>query len=162
VRAPGVRLTGNVVTSPRYVARPSNYTVTAAACVAKRPSIVRARISALPAFRVTFHVRALPRRVQIVSLGLSGLAPGARLTARCVRGCSARWSSRARRTTVSLPLVNGRWLPVGAAIDVRATKAGRAGAWARISVSGLPNGVRISHACLAPGRTVAISCRSFG
>lgn len=162
VRAPGVRLAGNVVTSPRYVNRPSDYTVTATPCIAKRPSIVRARISALPAFRVTFHVRALPRRVQIVSLGLSGLAPGAQLSARCVRGCSAHWSARAQRASVSLPLVNGRWLPVGAAIDVRATKAGLVGAWARISVSGLPNGVHISHACLAPGRTVAVSCRSFG
>jgi len=162
VRAPGVRLSGNVVTSPRFANRPSNYTVTAPACVAKRPSIVRARISALSAFRVSFHVRALPRRVQIVSLGLTGLATGARLSARCVRGCTARWSTRARRTSVSIPVLHGRWLAVGAAIDVRATKAGRAGAWARITISGLPNGIRVSHACLAPGRSVAVSCRGFG
>jgi hypothetical protein len=162
VRARGVQLRSNVVTSPRFVDRPSNYTVTAPACVAKRPSIVRGRINVVPAFRVSFHVRALPRRVQIVSLGLTGLASGARLAARCVQGCSAHWSGHARRGSISLPMLNGRWLPVGAAIDVRATRPGRAGAWARISISGLPNGLRISHACLAPGHSVAVSCRGFG
>jgi len=162
VHAPGVRLAGNVVTSPRYVNRPADYTVQAAACIAKRPRLVGARFQALPAFRVVYHVRALRRRVQIVSLSLAGVAPGARLTVRCVRGCSARWSTRTLASTVRLPVLSGRWLPVGSAIDIRTTAHARAGAWARISVTGLPKGVSIAHGCLAPGGSTPVSCGAFG
>ena len=161
VHAPGVRLAGNIITSPRYVNRPSDYTVGATRCIPKRPRLVGARFQALPAFRVFFHVRALRRRVQIVSLSLAGLTPGARVSARCVRGCSARWHARAGGSTLRLPALDGRWLPVGAALDIRATAAGRAGAWARISITGLPNGVAVAHACLAPGRSSPVSCRAF-
>jgi len=162
VRAPGVRLAGNVVASPRYVRRPADYTVRAPACIAKRPRLVGARFRALPAFRVVYHVRALKSRVQIVSLSLAGVAPRARVTVRCVRGCSARWSERARGSSVRLPVLVGRWLPVGAVIDIRTTASARAGAWARISVTGLPKGVSIAHACVAPGGSKPISCRGFG
>jgi hypothetical protein len=161
VDAPGVRLAGNVVTNPRYVDRPRNYTLAAVACIAKRPRIVRARLEALAPFRVAFHVRVLPKRVQIVTLRLTGLQPGVALSARCTRGCSAHWNGHARRGAIDLPLVNGRWLPVGAAIEVRASKAGRAGAWARISVVGLPNGLSVAHECLKPGGTSPLSCAGF-
>jgi nitrous oxidase accessory protein NosD len=146
--APGVHLEGNVVTSPRYVNRPSNYAVQAPACLAKRPAIVAAHLSTLAAFRVTYHVSALPKRVRIVKLGLSGLTRGARLRARCTSGCSANWGGRARGSSAVIPMLNGRWLPVGAAIEVRETLAGHVGAWARIRVSGLPNGLVISHGAL--------------
>jgi hypothetical protein len=161
VSAPGVRLAGNIVTSPRYVDRPRNYTVQAAACLAKRPSIVGMRVSALPAFRVTFHVRALPARVQIVRLGLSGLLPGERLAATCASRCSAHWTSVASGSQATIGVLQGSWLPVGTVIVVRATRPGRAGAYARILISGLPNGVSVSHSCLAPGGTSPVSCGGF-
>lgn len=161
VSAPGVRLDGNIVTSPRYVDRPRDYSVQATACLAKRPSIVSARISALPAFRVTFHVRALKARVQIVSLGVAGLVHGERLSAICESGCSARWSGVAKGSTAAIGVLHGRWLPVGAVIMVRATLPGRAGAYARATVSGLPNGISVTHGCLTPGGTTPVSCGGF-
>jgi Right handed beta helix region len=161
INAPGVRIEGNIVTNPRYVDRPRDYTLSAPACIAKRPRIVLARVEALAPFRVAFHVRVLPKRVQIVTLQLTGLQPGVEISARCVRGCSARWDGRARRSAIALPLVNGRWLPVGAVIEIRASKTAHAGAWARVSVVGLPNGLSVTHACLKPGGTSPLSCAGF-
>lgn len=146
--ASGVRLEGNIVTDPSYVSRPGNYTVQAASCAAKRPSIVAAQLPRVPVFRVTYHVRALAKRVQIVSLGLSGLLPGARLSASCVSGCSASWQATAKGTTATIAMLGGRWLSVGATIEVRATAPLRGGATARIRVVGLPKGLAISHGLL--------------
>ena len=161
IAAPHVRVEGNLVTSPRYADRPRDYTVRAARCLAKRPALVAGSTARVPAFRVTFHVRALKARVQVVRLGLAGLTPGARLSARCVSRCSGAWRGVARSGSVTLPLLQGAWLPVGASLDVRATRAGFAGAWARVRVTGLPNGLSVTHACLRPGSTVAVSCRSI-
>jgi len=155
VSASGVRIEGNIVADPQYVSPPSNYTVQAAPCLAKRPSIISAHLARVP---VTFHVRALPKRVQIVKLGLSGLLPGAHLTASCVSGCSTSWHATARGSTATITTLDGRWLKVGAAIEVHATLPGRAGASARIRIVGLPNGVSISHGCLTPGSGAAVSC----
>jgi hypothetical protein len=115
----------------------------------------------MPLFRVTYHVRATARRVQILRLGLANLVAGARLSAVCVARCSGRWSGTAHGTTATLALANGKWLPVGAVIEIRAMRAGSAGAWARVRVTGLPNGLSIAHACLRPGGTVAVPCGSL-
>jgi hypothetical protein len=146
--APGVHLEGNVVTSPRYIDRPRNYTVQAPACFTKRPAIVASHLDVLPAFRVTFHVSALRKRVRIVKLGLAGLLSGAQVHARCLTRCSGTWRAKAHGASATVTMLNGRWLPVGATIEVRETLAGHAGAWARIRVSGLPNGLVITHGSL--------------
>lgn len=146
--APGVHLEGNIVTSPRYVNRPSDYTVQATECLMKRPAIVAARPARLPVVRVDYRVRTLPQRVRILSLGLSGLISGSHVTARCVAQCSGTWIAKAHGATTSVPTFTGRWLPVGATIDVRETLAGYIGAWARIRVSGSPKGLVITHGAL--------------
>jgi hypothetical protein len=57
-----------------------------------------------------------------------------------------------------LPVLKGSWLPVGAKVDVRLSQTGRVGAYARLTVVGLPHGVSVSHACVAPGGTAPVSC----
>jgi hypothetical protein len=151
----------NVVADPRYRNRPSDYSLEGGACAAMRPSIVSARVPALPRFTVSYRLRALPSRVQVVSLSLNGLTAGASLSARCAHGCGAHWTGSASGSSLPLPLLQGRWLPVGAIVEVRATKSGYAGAYARIVVTGLPNGVRIDHACLAPGGFAPVSCSGY-
>lgn len=158
VSASGVRTAGNIVTDPQYVSRPGNYTVQAAPCLAKRPSIVAAQLARVPFFRVTYHVRALAKRVQILHLGLTGLLPDSTLSASCTAGCSASWHATAKNSTATIAILDGHWLSVGATIEVHATVAGRAGAFARIRVVGLPNGLVISHGCLTPGSGAVVSC----
>ena len=143
--APGVNLEGNIVTSPRYVDRPSDYTVQAPPCLAKRPAIVAAHLMPLPPFRVTFRVKALPKRVRILQLGLSGLISGTGVQAHCVAGCKGSWIAKAHGATAAMSSFEGRWLPVGAVIDVRETLAGHTEASARIRVSGPPNGLTITR-----------------
>lgn len=157
--APGVALAGNLVADPRYKHPPASYAMTGGPCVAKHPSIVPPRLRTLPAFRVQYRLRATAARVRIVSLALSGVAAGAKVAAAC--SCSIRWSGRASGPAVTLRSFAGRSLPVGTTVDVRATKPGFVGAFARITVTGLPKGVTISHACLAPGASAPTSCGSF-
>ncbi|HEV8460213.1 MAG TPA: right-handed parallel beta-helix repeat-containing protein [Gaiellaceae bacterium] len=147
--APGVHLEGNIVTSPRYVDRPSDYTVQAPPCLAKRPAIVAAHLTPLPPFRVTFHVKALPKRVRILRLGLSGLVSGTSVQAHCVAGCTGSWTAKAHGATANMTSFEGRWLPVGAVIEVREALAGHTGALARIRVVGLPNGLVITHGAVS-------------
>jgi Right handed beta helix region len=161
VSAPSVKVSGNLVTSPQYVNRPTDYTVRSAACAPKRPSIVGVRLPVLPAFRVGYHVRALAKRVQIVSLRLTGLVKGARISAACVKSCSANWTSVAAGSSIAVGALSGKWLPVGAQLAIRATQAGHTGVWALISVTGLPNGISITHGCLRLGSSALASCRGL-
>jgi hypothetical protein len=160
-QAPGVRLAGNLVTDPHYRRPPASYAMTGGPCVAKNPSIVPSRVRALPAFRVHYRLRATASRVQVVSLELTHVVRGARVAAACAAGCSIHWRGRARASTVGLPAFSGRSLRVGAAVDVRVTRPGSAGAYARISVTGLPSGVRVTHACLPPGGASPTSCGRY-
>ncbi len=155
-------LRGNLVARPRYVARPRNYTMRSGPCLPMRPHIVQSRVSRLPRFQVAYRLRALPRRVQIVGLTLTGVARDARVEVRCVRGCRASWRGRARTSNLGLPVLRGAWLARGAVVEMRARKPYRAGHYARVTVVGLPRGVRIAHACMPPARSNPLSCSRFG
>jgi hypothetical protein len=161
VSAPGVMTAGNVVADPRYAKRPSDYTVLGGPCLAKRPSILPAKPAALPRFTVHWVLIGLPTKVRVLSLRLTGVVSGSAIDVRCAARCSAHWRATARSGSVALPLLHGRWLAVGAALDVHVTHAGKAGAWARVTVTGTPKGMSVQHACLAPGGATPVSCGGF-
>jgi hypothetical protein len=162
VSGTGLRADNNIDASPQYRDRPADYTIQGGPCVAKRPSFLAARLVALPQFVVHFSLLALPKRVRIDGLQLTGVAAGDSVAAVCTAKCSGSFSARATSSSVQLHIVEKKWVPVGATIDIRVTKPGSAGAWARITVTGLPHGVSVKHACLAPGSTKPTSCGNFG
>jgi hypothetical protein len=139
------------------------------AAPARRPARPRARprsrpvrIAALPRFRVRYHLRALQTKVQIVRLEVAGLRRSVAIEARCTRACSAvERPLRRRDGTAVLTRLRGRWLPVGASLEIRTSRRGFAGHVARVTVTGLPDGVRIVHGCVPPGGTSAVSCRRY-
>jgi hypothetical protein len=135
----------NIVANPRYRHRPKDFTLMGGPCVAMHPSIVRAHLPPLPRFSVSYRLRALPRRVQIVSLRLNGLTPHSRITVLCTSRCGTRWAGRPPGSTFALPVLRGAWLPRGATIQVHEQVDGWLGHVARITVTGLPRGVRIDH-----------------
>ena len=102
------------------------------------------RPTVLPAFRVGYRLRALPNRVQVVRLTLTGLTRGTRISLRCTSRCGTRWTGRAA-STLALPVLRGVWLGRGATVEVRATRGGWIGHLARVVVTGLPRGVTIAH-----------------
>jgi hypothetical protein len=141
----GYSHSGNMVANPRYRSRPRDFTLTGGPCVAMHPSIVRAHLPTLPRFTVAYRLRALPRRVQLVSLTLTGLTPRSRVSVQCTARCGTRWAGRPPRSTYALPVLRGAWLSRGATIVVREQVDGWQGHVARITVTGLPRGVRIDH-----------------
>ena len=97
--------------------------------------------------RVVVHytLSALPRRVQIVSLTFTGLAPGATLKLSCRRGCNASEQlAAASNGTATSAVFLGISLRRGAVIVARERRGG-ATKTATITVTGLPQGVRIGH-----------------
>jgi hypothetical protein len=96
-------------------------------------------------FTVHYTLRALAARVQVVSLTFTDLAAGASLDLRCTRGCSLSEHLVAdpNGTATSGSLL-GRWLARGAVLLV-SERRGRTKATATVTVTGLPNGVRIRH-----------------
>jgi hypothetical protein len=162
LEAPGVSVAGNVAADPGYANRPTDYRMTSTVCSSKSPRILApARLSALPPFTVHYVLLGLPTKVKVVSLELSGVPQGASVAVGCVKGCSAHSAATAPAATMGLALLNGRWLKAGSAFDVRVTEPGRAGAWARITVTGVPHGVSVQHACLQPGRSAPVSCGAY-
>ena len=99
----------------------------------------------LDRFVVHYTLSALPRRVQIVSLTFTGLAPGATLKLSCRRGCNASEQLvAAGNGTVTSATFLGVSLRRGAVIVVR-ERRGAASRTATITVTGLPRGVRVTH-----------------
>jgi hypothetical protein len=90
-------------------------------------------------------LRALPSRVQVVSLTFTGLAAGASLDLHCRHGCtvSEHLVADPNGTATSAALL-GRWLPRGAVL-LATERRGGSTATATITVTGLPRGVRIAH-----------------
>jgi hypothetical protein len=141
----GFAKVGNVFASPRIRDRPRDFTLLGGPCASMHPRIVPIRAAVLPRFTVTYRLRALPARVQVVSLTLTGLRGGSAVSVRCTSRCGARWSGRASGSTLALPVLRGSWLPRGAVVEVRESHKGAIGHVARIVVVGLPGGVRIEH-----------------
>jgi Right handed beta helix region len=161
VATSGVLLRHNRVANPRLRNRLRGYAMAWGPCVAMRPRIVSVDVHALPQFRVAYRLRALPSRVQVVRLGVTGIAPGANVTVRCRRGCAARWHGTARTSSLALPVLHAAWLARGSVVEIRARRFGFAGSYARVVVTGLPHGVRVEHACLAPTGTIPVPCGKY-
>jgi parallel beta helix pectate lyase-like protein len=161
VATSGVLLRRNRVANPRLRNRLRSYALAWGPCVAMRPRIVPVEIHALPQFRVAYRLRALPARVQVVRLGLTGITPGANVTVRCRRGCAASWHGTARTSSLELPVLRAAWLTRGSVVEIRARRFGFAGSYARVVVTGLPHGLRVEHACLAPNGTIPVSCGRY-
>jgi len=162
ISASGVAASGNMVANPHYKNRPSDYTITGGPCIAKHPSIVGIHVAALPKFALKYSVLGLPAKVRMDALTLNGVQPGDSVVAVCTRLCTGSFKTTAKGSSVELPIVRHQWVKVGSTIDVRVTKLGYAGAWARITATGLPHGVSIVHGCLEPGSTIPVSCGAFG
>jgi Right handed beta helix region len=164
----GFTVVGNIVASPRYANRFRSLRMRPGPCRRLRPaSRRRAAASVAPGepllakFLVHYHLRGLPGRVQVVKLSFTRMLPGASVGIRCVRNCrAAERRTAGARGRAGASGLRGRWLSRGAVLEVRATKPGWRGAYARVIVTGLPKGVRIVHGCLgAQGRRVL--CRSY-
>jgi hypothetical protein len=99
-----------------------------------------------------------------VRLGFDKLVPGSSVDLNCSKGCrlSEHLVVGGSGTATSRRL-RGRWLRRGAQVDVRARRGGWVGSFARITVTGLPRGVSVSHACLPPvGPQNPVSCGRYG
>jgi hypothetical protein len=158
----------NLVRNPRYLSRPRTLALRPGTpCFSKRPASYRSTTTnlagpypVLGAFLVAYRLRALPRRVQVVGLSLEKLLPGAAVEVRCVRGCRYVERLRARSTgTARIRGLRGRWLRKGAIVEIRARVPNWVGAYAQVTVTGLPRGIRIDHRCLAPtGEPSPVRC----
>jgi hypothetical protein len=161
----------NLVVNPRYLNRPRSLALRPGTrCFGKRPASFRSTTTnlsspypVLGAFLVAYRLRALPSRVQVLRLSMEKLLPGASVEVRCVRGCRAVENLRAGATGLaSSRRLRGRWLGRGSVVDVRARVPNWVGAFARVTVTGAPRGVRIRHACLAPtGETAPVPCARY-
>jgi hypothetical protein len=97
-------------------------------------------------FIVEYRLLGLKGRVQVVGLTFTRLKPGAAVDVRCVRGCSAREQLIAAPDgTAASGALMGMWLPRGTVLGVREHRPGWIAASARITVVGLPRGVRVVH-----------------
>ena len=161
---------GNLFVPPRYAGRPASLSLRPGPCFDKRPRPVALSLTdlglpwpRLRRFTVHYTLRALPSRVQVVRLRLTGLRPGSAVELRCRSGCGLVEQLRAgaggSAESAELP---GLWLPRGAVVEVRERRAGWVGAYASVRVTGLPRGVSIAHACLPPlEQQSPIGCGAF-
>jgi hypothetical protein len=156
----------NLVVSPRYVHRSTTFRMESGPCAAKSPagaaSALRPAPKPRPAaprphkrppapqrlgrFLVQYRLLGLRGRVQVVGLTFMRLKPGSSVELRCLRRCSARERlSAASDGTASSSALLGTWLPRGAVVAVSEHRKGWIPASARITVVGLPRGVRVAH-----------------
>jgi hypothetical protein len=164
VAGAGFQATGNPVADPRYVNRAVGFAMRPGPCYLDRPLPQAAsRYAVLPQFRVRYRLRALRRLVQVVRLEIVNLPAGTPVDLRCVRRCRAGERLLAGRAgTASSITLRGRWLRRGAVLEVRTRKPWWVGHYARITVTGLPRGVRIEHGCLTPSETpTLVPCARF-
>ncbi len=170
VSGSGFRAFGNLVVPPRFAARDKSFALLPGPCASKAPGVSASSAPApshsapkpkpaaragvhvvrtLPRFTVQYTLRALPGRVEFISLSFTGLRNGATVDVSCARGCSAheRLTAQPGGTAFSNGL-GGRWIPKGGVVDVQETLRGWRGVYARIRIAGLPRGVVIAHGTL--------------
>lgn len=164
----GFAASENLVVSPRYVNRYRSLALRPGPCRSRAPRSRRSAgsvgnaVPVMPDFRVHYRLLGFPSRVQVVALSFTRLVPGARVSLRCARGCSAHEAvgAPASGRTASASL-RGRWLARGSVLEVRATADGWRGAFARVTVVGAPRGVVISHACLGQSGFRPVDCMRY-
>jgi hypothetical protein len=165
---------GNLVASPRYVHHSTTFRMEHGPCAAKSPGGSGGTAAVAPKqqpaptpkpkpkpaprpkpkpvphrlgrFIVQYRLLGLSGRVQVVGLTFAHLKPGASVDVHCVRRCSARERlTAATDGTASSGALLGMWLPRGAVLAVREQRPGWIPAFARITVVGLPRGIRVAH-----------------
>jgi hypothetical protein len=109
----------------------------------------------VPAFRVRYRLLGFPGSVRVVALTAVRLPRGARVRLRCVEGCRADLPLRVSNGRAALTRFRGSRLGRGTVFDVRASRPGAIAHVARVTVVGLPGGVRIEHGC-APAADPAL------
>jgi hypothetical protein len=113
----------------------------------------------MPRAVVHYRLLGLRARVKVVRLSLTRAVPGAALTVRCVRRCRASTRSAAGADgRASIAGLRGRWLARGAIVEIRVSRAGWGGHVARVTVTGAPKGVRITHSCTTPNSRARVPC----
>jgi hypothetical protein len=114
-------------------------------------------------FRVRYRLLALPRSVKVLALTAVHLSQSARVRVVCVQGCRADEPLRvASDGSAPISRFRGRRLGLGTVIEVRARRPGAVGHVARITIVGVPKGVRIEHGCLPPaGPAVFVPCSTY-
>jgi hypothetical protein len=116
----------------------------------------------VPPFTVGYRLRALATSVRIESLTLSGLVPGASVEVRCLRACTIAERRIAPATGELTSSELRGWLRRGAVFELEARRPGRIGAYASVTVTGLPRGLSIERACLpSTGPPIPTPCRRF-
>jgi hypothetical protein len=127
-----------------------------------RADVIAGADGVVPAFAVSYRLRALATSVRIESLTLSGLVPGASVEVRCLRACTIA-ERRIAPATGELTSTELRgWLKRGAVFELEARRPGRIGAYASVTVTGLPRGLSIERACLpSTGPPIPTPCRRF-
>ena len=106
--------------------------------------------------RVNITLRALPTPTGIEVDGLTVRAKrGSRIVVTCSSGC--RRQVKRARSTVTFPGLRGARLPAGARLEIRVTKAGYFGEFARYTI--LAGNFRKTERCMNPGsRKLRRSC----
>ena len=106
--------------------------------------------------RVNITLRALPTATGIEVDGLTVRAKrGSRIVVTCSSGC--RRQVKRARSTVTFPALRGARLRAGARLEIRVTKAGYFGEFARYSI--LAGNFRKTERCMYPGsRKLRRSC----
>jgi hypothetical protein len=157
VNGRGFSTANNLVHSPQYVNRPATHSVRRGACYSKRPLPASMAVTdfgfpwpRLQKFIVHYTLHALKKRVEVDRMALTGLADGTVIDVRCVRGCTGFERVYASHGQAETAMLIGQWLQRGAVVEFRERRSGWIGSYARVRVTGLPRGVRISHACLSP------------
>lgn len=157
----GFRTGGNLFANPRYINRPATRALKRGPCFDKRPAILQGTAGrVLPDLDLRYELKALPASVKVVRLRLTRLIPGTRVELRCVRRCRVTERIRAGRAgTATSKKLRGRSLRRGSVVEIRARRPSWIGRFARITVTGIPDGVRVTRACLRGAAAKPVSCR---
>jgi hypothetical protein len=108
--------------------------------------------------RLTWSHKAGRRSTKLSGLRLSRISAGATVKVTCSKGCSAkRWTTRPKRSTLSLARFTRRSIKVGRSIRIEVTKPGTIGSVKTLKIRSrkVPS---VSDRCLPPGAKAPQRC----
>jgi hypothetical protein len=108
--------------------------------------------------RLTWTHKVARRSTRLSGLRLSRIPAGATVQVMCSKGCSAkRWTTRPKRSSVSLSRFTRRPLRVGRSIRVQVTKPGTIGSVKTLTIRAR-KAPRVIDRCLPPGARAPQRC----
>jgi hypothetical protein len=108
--------------------------------------------------RLTWSHKVTRRSTKLSGLKLSRIASGATVRVTCSKGCSAkRWTTRPKRSTLSLSRFTKRSLRVGRSIRVQVTKPGTIGSVKTLKIRSR-KAPTVTERCLPPGAKAPQRC----